>query len=59
MIGFAGDVGLTVEARTLDELEDGVRQCTALIRGWLEEHGLRLALQKTEWTMLNAKRVPP
>lgn len=59
MTGFADDVGLTVEAITLDQLEALVQQCTALISGWLAERGLNLALQKTEWTFFNGKRVPP
>lgn len=51
--GFADDVGLTVEASTLEDLTGLVRDCTGRINGWLAEHGLYLALHKTEWTFLN------
>lgn len=56
--GFAEDVGLTVEASILEELKDRVEECTGRINRWLATHGLDIAVQKTEWTFLNKKRVP-
>lgn len=56
--GFADDVGFTIVAATLEELTRLVRECTGVINRWLTDHGLELALQKSEWTFLNRKRVP-
>lgn len=56
---FANDVGMMVTATALEQLRISVIEAMNCISQWLTDHGLELALNKTEYASLNGKRMPP
>lgn len=58
LYGFADDVGMVVSANILEGLKTAIAAATDSLTQWLGDHGLRMALDKTEIAFLNGRRVP-
>lgn len=56
LIGLVDDVTITVVARNVDLIEQGVNPALQGVTGWMVEDGLMLAPEKTEAIMLTKKR---
>ena len=55
-IGFADDIGVTVVARLLEEVELYANEAVYEIKSWLENAGLQLAEHKTEVVLITKRR---
>ena len=56
IIGFADDIGVTIVAQDIDEIEVLTNEAIFEIRSWLEEAGLTLAEHKTEVVLITKRR---
>lgn len=59
LVGYADDVAVLVAARDTKQGQLKLNQVMRKINSWMEEHGLTLALQKTEIAILTKKRIQP
>lgn len=57
MIGYADDVALTITARETEDQQNTLDEAMRLINRWMSDHGLRLAVPKTEIVLLTRRRV--
>ena len=58
LVGYAGDVAVVVEARNADLAQLILCQVMTRVTRWMTEHGLSLALAKTEVVLLTRKGIP-
>ncbi|CAD7089303.1 unnamed protein product [Hermetia illucens] len=56
IIGFADDIGVTIVAQDIDEIEVLTNEAIFEIRSWVEEAGLTLAKDKTEVVLITKRR---
>jgi hypothetical protein len=57
LVGYADDVAVLIAARDTKQAQLKLNQAMRTINGWMDEHGLALALSKTEITVLTKKRI--
>lgn len=57
LVGYADDIAATITARNMEEAQMKLNQVMRRVCRWMEEHGLALALQKTEIVILTTKRI--
>lgn len=57
LIAYADDVGILIIARTRERAQEILKEVMFLINRWMKEHGLDLALHKTEVILLTRKRI--
>ncbi|CAD7086205.1 unnamed protein product [Hermetia illucens] len=55
-IGFADDIGVTIVAKHLDEIEIYANEAIWEINSWLKKSGLSLAEHKTELVLISKRR---
>ena len=58
LVGYADDVAVVVEARNADLAQLILCQVMIRVTRWMTEHGLSLALAKTEVVLLTRKEIP-
>ncbi|XP_073831444.1 uncharacterized protein [Musca autumnalis] len=58
LVGYAGDIAAVIKARSISEAQSKLRQTMIRAKSWLDEHGLQLALQKTELLLLIRRHIP-
>ena len=58
LIGYADDVALAISARGSELAQQRLNVVMRLIHSWMEEHGLQLAIPKTEIVLLTRRRIP-
>lgn len=57
LVGYADDVAALIPARDVEQAQLKLNQVMRRINGWMDEHGLSLALSKTEIVILTRKRI--
>lgn len=57
LIGYADDAALVVAARSVELAQFRLNQAMRTIVAWMDEHGLSLALSKTEIVVLTKRRI--
>lgn len=58
LIGYADDVAALIESRNIDDAQRKLNQTMRRVLTWMEHHGLSLAMEKTEITIITPKRMP-
>lgn len=58
LVGYADDIALVITARSAELAQFKINQAMRRLGVWMEEHGLQLALSKTEIVMLTKRRIP-
>lgn len=58
LIGYADDVAAVITGRTETEIQYTLNQVMRRVSSWLSEHGLSLAIEKTEVVLLTRRRMP-
>lgn len=58
LVGYADDVAIVIIARNAAQAQLKLTTAMLLVLRWMREHGLELALAKTEIVLLTRKRVP-
>lgn len=57
LVGYADDVAVLIAARDVEMVHLKLNQVMRKVNGWMTEHGLSLALSKTEIVILTKKRI--
>jgi hypothetical protein len=57
-VGYADDIAAVIVARDVQRAQWKLNQLMRLVSGWMEEHGLSLATEKTEIVMMTGRRIP-
>lgn len=57
LVGYADDVAVLIAARDLELAQLKLNQVMRVVNSWMEDHGLSLALNKTEVVILTKKRI--
>lgn len=57
LVGYADDVAALIAARDVELAQLKLNQVMRTVNNWMEEHGLSLALNKTEIVILTKKRM--
>lgn len=58
LVGYADDIAALIPARTVEQAQMKMNQVMRRVTTWMEDHGLALALAKTEIVILTKKRIP-
>lgn len=58
LVGYADDIAAVIVARSSELAQLRLNQVMRRINTWMSEHGLQLALAKTEIVLLTRKRIP-
>ena len=58
LVGYADDVAVVLEAQNADLVQLILCQVMTRVTRWMTEHGLSLALAKTEVVLLTRKEIP-
>jgi len=58
LVGYADDVAALVSARTVEHAQLKLQTVMRRVDEWMRDHGLSLALGKTEIVVLTKKRIP-
>lgn len=58
LIGYADDLAAVITAKTTEEARRKLNQTMMRVLSWLENHGLRLAAEKTEVILLTKQHIP-
>jgi hypothetical protein len=57
LVGYADDIAVLIAARDTKHAQLKLNQVMRTVMGWMSEHGLSIALQKTEIVILTKKRM--
>lgn len=57
LVGYADDVAALIAARNVELAQSKLRAVMCVINAWMRDHGLSLALSKTEIVILTKKRI--
>lgn len=57
LVGYADDVAVLIASRTVDDAQIKLNRVMLRVNGWMRDHGLSLALSKTEIVVLTKKRI--
>lgn len=58
LVGYADDVAAVIVSRNLDLAQLSLNQVMRRVNEWMEQHGLSLAMAKTEIVLLTKRRIP-
>ena len=58
LVGYADDVAVLIEARNSNLAQFKLNQTMRRVQTWMSNHGLQLAMAKTEIVMLTKRRIP-
>lgn len=58
LVGYADDIAAVIVTRTVEAAQMKVNQVMRRVLGWLLDHGLTLATEKTEILLITGKRIP-
>lgn len=58
LVGYADVVAAVITLRSIDLAQLRLNQVIHVIKTWIEEHGLQLAIAKTEMVLLTRRRIP-
>lgn len=58
LVGYADDVAALVAARNVEEAKLKLETVMLRVNEWMQDHGLSLAISKTEIVVLTKKRIP-
>ena len=56
--GYADDIVAFIAARDTEKIQWKLNQVMRRVDGWMQSHGLELAMQKAELTLITGKRIP-
>lgn len=59
LVGYADDIAVIITARDVDELQRLLTLAMGQVIGWMDDHGLSLATEKTEIVLLTRRRINP
>lgn len=57
LVGYADDIAALIAARDTKQAQFKLNQVMRTVIGWMSDHGLSIALQKTEIVILTKKRI--
>lgn len=58
LVGYADDVAAVITARSIELAQLRLNQVMRRVSGWMDDHRLQLALEKTEIVILTRRRIP-
>ena len=58
LTGYADEVLAVMAARTTEKLQWKLNQVTRRVSTWMDDHGLNLAMEKTELVLITKKHIP-
>ena len=57
LVALADEIAAVIEARKQEEAQLKLNQVMIRVNGWMENHGLKLAIKKTEILIMTIKRI--
>lgn len=58
LVGYADDIAAVITARDTEDAKRRLNQVMRRVHKWMEDHGLSLAMEKTEIVLLTRRQIP-